>query len=204
MLQGAGATFTKVVSSIAASVVGSWASSQVMGYNTAETRARLTQAIASGLAYGASETFRNDGALSPSGAVGNDPGPSMASTPEGVDWSRAPNESEAESARLERLNNVLGQIDEKPVPVGDGYYRMPDGRIRKWCIETTEPRIVPKGGSAAGLTAPASFADGPVIERFLASQRIDSRIIAITPRGLTRVDGGPVTYSFNLTTKRAY
>ena len=65
------------------SAAGAWASSQVMGDGGAQTRARVTQAFVQGL--------------------GSAIGESIASP--GVDWRSAPDESAAESARLERSGN---------------------------------------------------------------------------------------------------
>ncbi|HEY1399376.1 LysM peptidoglycan-binding domain-containing protein [Roseateles sp.] len=52
VMSGFDPTVTKVAVGAAAGVAGSWASSQVMGYNSAQTRARLGQAFLSGLGNG--------------------------------------------------------------------------------------------------------------------------------------------------------
>ncbi len=52
VMQGLDANAVKIAASTGAAVAGSWARSQVMGYSSAETRARLSQAFISGLGQG--------------------------------------------------------------------------------------------------------------------------------------------------------
>ena len=52
VMKGADASVTRIAASAGAAVGASWASSQIMGYNSAETRARLSQAFISGVGQG--------------------------------------------------------------------------------------------------------------------------------------------------------
>ncbi|WP_431256773.1 hypothetical protein ACQ86G_18985 [Roseateles chitinivorans] len=57
VMSGVDANIVRVASAAGAAAAGSWASSQVMGYNSAETRARLSQAFISGLGQGIANAF---------------------------------------------------------------------------------------------------------------------------------------------------
>ncbi|HEX8029248.1 MAG TPA: LysM peptidoglycan-binding domain-containing protein [Vicinamibacterales bacterium] len=71
-MNGVDVTMTQVAKGVGASVAGSWASSQVMGYNTAETRARLSQAFISGLAQGIGQALSaGEGNVATSGSYRN-------------------------------------------------------------------------------------------------------------------------------------
>ncbi|HEX8029263.1 MAG TPA: LysM peptidoglycan-binding domain-containing protein [Vicinamibacterales bacterium] len=67
VMQGIDASVARIAASAGAAVAGSWASSQVMGYNTAETRARLGQAFISGLGQGIGESLGGRIEVTPSG-----------------------------------------------------------------------------------------------------------------------------------------
>lgn len=84
---------------------------------------------------------------------------------------------------------------ERGMPLGSGGGAAPLG---------AEGRAVLAPVLVTGKRASAPVADSPVIDVFLTTQRIDSRLIAATPSGMRKLDGSPVTYSFNLSTKQAY
>ncbi len=92
----------------------------------------------------------------------------------------------------------------RAIPLGDGRYRMADGSIRRMSVETSEPRSLVDFAADTASRRARTAADGPVLDQFLGSLRIDSTLAAATPSRLTKVDGSPVTLSFNLSTKQAY
>ncbi|MGM9486050.1 hypothetical protein [Ideonella sp. YS5] len=82
----AGEGFGKLAKGLASAMVGGWASSEVMATDPRYKTAELSSLFASGL--------------------GNALGSSIAESMQGgVDWSKAPDQSAAESARLERTGN---------------------------------------------------------------------------------------------------
>ncbi len=98
VMKGLDANVVRIATSTAASVAGSWASSQVLGYSSAETRARVSQAFISGLGQG----------------IGNAIGESLASSG-GVDWSKAPDQFDAETAKLNRYEAAAAASDSSRV-----------------------------------------------------------------------------------------
>lgn len=55
-----------------------------------------------------------------------------------------------------------------------------------------------------GRATRRELAPGEVTGEFLASNLLDSRLLAYTPRGMSKLDGSPITYSFDRSSGKAY
>jgi len=90
----------------------------------------------------------------------------------------------------------LPPLDNTPLPrTADGRVILPNGR--------RDASYVAQGGGT-GATPVAAGAQREYSGHFPASQLIESRLRAYTPNGLTKIDGSPVTYSFDERTGKAY
>jgi hypothetical protein len=192
------------------SAVGSWASSQVMGYNSSTTLARMSQAFASGLGYGIGEALM-EGNVATSGSYRN--GSDMASDSfnpasaylyrNGADVANGPeaggatawNQAVAATATAASLD--ADDDFSEPIPpmvdLGGGKYRRPDGRIVEGGITTTDP--VPAPLYLNGEGKPVYSGDGG---RPFFGLALNTNFVA--PHGgprQFRENGGALSYTFD-------
>ncbi len=179
VMQGLDANAVKIAASTGAAVAGSWASSQVMGYSSAETRARLSQAFISGLGQGIGDAL--------GGSPTNQPGAASERR-----W--------LSGTRLSGTGNGLGVANDA-VPLGDSN----DGPLELAPIRLSDGRYIDGDGAirSAG-SVQVSDALGEVGKFSSAGSRIDSKLSAFTPIGLKKSDGSPITYSFDQITGEAF
>jgi hypothetical protein len=105
------------------------------------------------------------------------------------------------------------------VKLADGRFRLPDGRVVRpsVTVSAAEPMldfaadtaarrgaISLREASARASLGAVTAQDMKILGQFPHSQRIDSNLAAFAPSGMAKVDGSPVTYSFNERTGHAY
>lgn len=142
----------------------------------------------------------------------------MANSQSGVDWSKAPDESAAETARLKRYEGAALEQEaannrsllNAANRAADGDYYAPawNGgqefasstakRRQEIAVQDASGRVEQGFGTAEDIKLLKS------VGWFPSPQRIDSSIPVAGPSGLKKADGSPATYSFNERTQQAY
>lgn len=181
--------------------------------------------LGTGLAAGAAAAVMRGGRVAVQqvavDAFGNALGSSIAEASQssgGVDWGNAPDQSDAETARLNRYEDAaLSQeaannrtLLNAANQAADGDYYGPAWNGGKaFASNTTKRRqeIAVQDASSRveqGLGTAQDIKLLKTVGWFPSPQRLDSSLTAFTPSGMTKVDGSPVTYSFNERTGQAY